>query len=93
MIDFEEFWESYGELASATSNGDIKTFAREIWTNFVSELEPKFSAHKKDKECPKCHRKFLHLEKPENDGLLHGTVHVEGPTKRASKDKFRKARK
>lgn len=32
-MNFEEYWENYGELHASFCNGDIKQFAKEIWAS------------------------------------------------------------
>ena len=38
-MDFEKYWEDFGELHASMCNGDIKQFAKEIWVSAQSELE------------------------------------------------------
>ena len=38
-MDFEKYWEDFGELHASMCNGDIKQFAKEIWGSAQSELD------------------------------------------------------
>lgn len=38
-MEFEEYWENYGELHASMCGGSIKQFAKEIWASAITKLK------------------------------------------------------